>query len=39
LRFYPDGQSSGGEISLVLGGRSARLTVSWLTGEARIEHD
>lgn len=39
LRFYPDGQSSGGEISLGLGGRSARLTVSWLTGEARIEHD
>lgn len=39
LRFYPDGQSSGGEISLGLSGRSARLTVSWLTGEARIEHD
>jgi general secretion pathway protein H len=39
LRFYPDGQSSGGEISLALGGRNARLTVSWLTGEARIEHD
>jgi general secretion pathway protein H len=39
LRFYPDGQSSGGEISLRLGGRSARLTVSWLSGEARIEHD
>jgi general secretion pathway protein H len=39
LRFYPDGQSSGGEISLGLGGRNARLTVSWLTGEARIEHD
>jgi general secretion pathway protein H len=39
LRFYPDGQSSGGEISLGFGGRSARLTVSWLTGEARIEHD
>jgi len=39
LRFYPDGQSSGGEISLGLEGRYARLTVSWLTGEARIEHD
>ena len=39
LRFYPDGQSSGGEISLGLGGRSARLSVSWLTGEARIAHD
>jgi general secretion pathway protein H len=39
LRFYPDGQSSGGEISLGLDGRNARLTVSWLTGEARIEHE
>jgi general secretion pathway protein H len=39
LRFYPDGQSSGGDISLALGGRNARLSVSWLTGEARIEHD
>ena len=39
LRFYPDGQSSGGEISLGLEGRDVRLTVSWLTGEARIEHD
>jgi general secretion pathway protein H len=39
LRFYPDGQSSGGEISLGLEGRMARLSVSWLTGEARIEHD
>jgi general secretion pathway protein H len=39
LRFYPDGQSSGGEISLGLAGRNARLTVSWLTGETRIEHD
>lgn len=39
LRFYPDGQSSGAEISLGLEGRSSRLTVSWLTGEARIEHE
>jgi len=39
LRFYPDGQSSGGEISLGLEGRTARLTVSWLTGVARIEHE
>jgi general secretion pathway protein H len=39
LRFYPDGQSSGGEISLGLEGRTARLSVSWLTGEARIEHE
>ena len=37
LRFYPDGQSSGGEISLGLDGRIARLSVNWLTGESRIE--
>jgi general secretion pathway protein H len=37
LRFYPDGQSSGGEINLRLEGRPARVTVSWLTGEARID--
>ena len=37
LRFYPDGQSSGGEINLRLEGRLARVTVSWLTGEARID--
>lgn len=37
LRFYPDGQSSGGEINLRLDGRLARVTVSWFTGEARIE--
>ena len=37
LRFYPDGQSSGAEINLRLEGRLARVTVSWLTGEARID--
>jgi len=36
LRFYPDGQSSGGEIVLALDGRSARITVNWLTGEAQL---
>jgi general secretion pathway protein H len=39
LRFYPDGQSSGADISLGLDGRTARLSVNWLTGEARIEHE
>jgi general secretion pathway protein H len=36
LRFYPDGQSSGGEIVLALGGWSSRIFVNWLTGEARV---
>jgi general secretion pathway protein H len=33
IRFFPDGQSSGGEIALTLEGRSARIAVNWLTGE------
>ena len=36
IRFYPDGQSSGGEIALTLDGRSARIAVNWLTGEPRL---
>ena len=36
IRFYPDGQSSGGEIGLTLDGRSARIAVNWLTGEPRL---
>jgi general secretion pathway protein H len=36
LRFYPDGQSSGGEIVLGLDGRSSRIEVNWLTGEPRL---
>ncbi|WOH53704.1 GspH/FimT family pseudopilin [Bradyrhizobium sp. sBnM-33] len=33
IRFFPDGQSSGGEIALMLDGRSAHIAVNWLTGE------
>jgi len=36
LRFYPDGQSSGGEIVLMLDGRASRIAVNWLTGEPRL---
>jgi general secretion pathway protein H len=36
IRFYPDGQSSGGEIALTLEGRSVRIAVNWLTGEPRL---
>jgi len=36
IRFFPDGQSSGGEISLILEGRSARIAVNWLTGEPQL---
>jgi general secretion pathway protein H len=36
IRFYPDGQSSGGDIALTLDGRSVRIAVNWLTGEPRL---
>ncbi len=36
MRFYPDGQSSGGEIVLTLEGRVSRIAVDWLTGEPRL---
>jgi len=36
LRFYPDGQSSGGEIILTLDGKVSRISVDWLTGQPRL---
>lgn len=36
IRFYPDGQSSGGQIILRLDGRSAKVDISWLTGEPEL---
>jgi general secretion pathway protein H len=36
VRFYPDGQSSGAEILLMLEGRASHIAVNWLTGEARL---
>ena len=36
IRFYPDGQSSGGDIELSLDGLKSRIVVNWLTGEARL---
>ncbi|HUZ66657.1 MAG TPA: GspH/FimT family pseudopilin [Beijerinckiaceae bacterium] len=37
FRFFPDGESSGGEVVLRLHGKSARIAVNWLTGEAEVE--
>jgi len=36
IRFFADGTSSGGDITLRLGTRRARILVNWLTGEARL---
>lgn len=32
IRFFPDGSSTGGEITLALGDRARRICVHWLTG-------
>jgi general secretion pathway protein H len=37
IRFFPDGTSSGGDIILTLSKRRARISVNWLTGEARLD--
>ncbi|HET6632995.1 MAG TPA: GspH/FimT family pseudopilin [Rhodanobacteraceae bacterium] len=33
MRFYPDGSSTGGRVTVVRGGTEWRIDVSWLTGE------
>lgn len=37
VRFFPDGTSSGAEIVLTLNNRQSRISVNWLTGEARFD--
>lgn len=38
IRYFPNGQSTGGLISLSLGTLTTRLTINWATGHASIEH-
>jgi general secretion pathway protein H len=35
FRFFPDGSSTGGTVTLLLGDQQARICIQWLTGEAR----
>ncbi|HET8942937.1 MAG TPA: GspH/FimT family pseudopilin [Rudaea sp.] len=35
IRFFPDGASTGGHVSIFMGSREWRINVSWLTG--RVE--
>jgi general secretion pathway protein H len=35
FRFFPDGSSTGGEVTLSLRGKQAKLCVDWLTGTVR----
>lgn len=37
IRFYPDGSSTGGEITLMAGSKVWRVRVAWLTGEIVLE--
>lgn len=36
IRFFPDGSSTGGRVTLVAGDRSYVVDVGWLTGRIRI---
>ncbi len=36
IRFFPDGSSTGGRITLKSGKREWHVNVSWLTGEVRV---
>ncbi|MBL8299548.1 MAG: prepilin-type N-terminal cleavage/methylation domain-containing protein [Rhodanobacteraceae bacterium] len=37
IRFYPDGSSTGGHVSIIAGAREWRVNVGWLTGEVDLE--
>lgn len=37
IRFYPDGSSTGGRVSVVAGEREWRVNVEWLTGEVALD--
>lgn len=39
IRFYPDGASTGGRITLRANEREWEVTVSWLTGEVSLDRD
>ena len=37
IRFFPDGSSTGGHVSVLLGQREWRINVAWLTGEIALD--
>lgn len=39
IRFYPDGSSTGGRISLTLEGLKTRVDVEWLTGRVKVTEE
>lgn len=38
FRYFPDGSSSGGTITLSASGKTMTLEVDWLTGAVRVNH-
>lgn len=36
IRFYPDGSSTGGRVTLAMGERKYLIDVDWLTGQTEI---
>jgi general secretion pathway protein H len=36
IRFYPDGSSTGGRVTLAMGERKFHVDVDWLTGQVEI---
>lgn len=39
IRFYPDGASTGGSVTLLMQDREWTIDVAWLTGEVSLERD
>jgi general secretion pathway protein H len=39
IRFFPDGSSSGGRVTLLRKSYEWRIEIAWLTGEVRMEED
>jgi general secretion pathway protein H len=39
FRFFPDGSSTGGDVTLSLHGKEARICVDWVTGFVRQERN
>jgi general secretion pathway protein H len=37
IRFFSDGGSTGGRVTLIAGGREWKVKVSWLTGEIELD--
>jgi general secretion pathway protein H len=38
IRFFPDGSSSGGRITLSAAGKTHQIDVDWLTGKVSLRH-